>query len=110
AEAGAGHTDLARADELAVRRDRPRIQRRRAGDELEDAAGLIQVADGSVFKLITCAAAQVMSLKTLPGSYRSLMALLRHWACWAACRASVRCSPVRESTWARSASSTSSRG
>ena len=35
------------------------------------------------------AADAVMSLNTLPGSYRSLMALLRHCACWAFCSAAL---------------------
>ena len=56
------------------------------------------------------AAAQVMSLKTLPGSYKSLTALFRHWVCWASCKAALRSSPVRVSTMLRAALSASTRG
>ena len=43
---------------------------------------------------VSSAAAQVMSLNTLPGSYKSEIALLRHWACWAVCKALLRSSPL----------------
>ena len=56
------------------------------------------------------AAAQVMSLNTLPGSYRSLTALFRHWVCWASCKAALRASPVRASTAFRAAVSAMTRG
>ena len=56
------------------------------------------------------AAAQVMSLNTLPGSYKSLTALLRHWVCCASCRAAARSLPERASTAARAALSAITRG
>ena len=47
------------------------------------------------------AADAVMSLNTLPGAYKSLMALLRHWACWAFCSAALRSSPLKAFTASR---------
>ena len=51
AEAGAGHADGTGADKLAVRRADAGVQRRGGGDELKDAARLVQIADGLVAPL-----------------------------------------------------------
>ena len=47
-EAGAGHRDALAAVEAGIFAHSSGVQRRRAGDELEDAARLVEVADGLV--------------------------------------------------------------